>query len=408
MLQEWPGDTTWHTSNQSKSPALKKVLLLRFGGLGDLAPMTVVGKELKKRGWHVTLACRHGGEGQRQSDIFYQNPCFDQVLDMRAMGPWGDRCVKTQLGWCSVNNIFPDFHMVYDYMNIIENNNTSPMVKETPGEEWQRSRNSNWRNWYDLHLEWANVDPTKVAEADKRPLYTLLPGEEKVFEGLRKKHSHVFVVQTSSSSLSRTWYQSEKMIQELFVEYPEALVAYWDNEANKWLMITKAGVSQLNVPNHPPLRVSMALISVADVFIGADSGFTHIAEGLGIPQVAIYSTVPWWTRAKYYKHQTPIDPGQTNPEFYTFNLGLGDPLRVKEGLESLTEREKKLDELYKQKLSAKEASEALNTTVEGAEMELNALGIKRASWERCQSKALSSVTPEMVLEKVRDIVRKKD
>jgi hypothetical protein len=233
---------------------VKKVLLLRFGGIGDVAPMTVVGKELKKRGWHVTFACRDGGEGQRQSDLLYKNPSFDQVLDMREVGPWRDRCVKTQLGWCSVNTIFSDFDMVYDYRNIVENNNTSPMVKEDPSEAWQKSRNSNWCNWYDLHLEWANIDPTTVSEEDKRPVYTLIPGEEKIFASLKDKYSHVFVIQANASSLSRTWYQAEKLPELIFKDYPKALVVYWDNTKHWWLMLTKGGVSKLNVPNHPPLR----------------------------------------------------------------------------------------------------------------------------------------------------------
>lgn len=385
---------------------MKKVLLIRYGGIGDLAPLTVVGAQLKKRGWHVTLACRDGGPGVRQSEMLFQNPAFDQVLDMREQGPWRTRCVKTQLGWCSINTIYNDFHQVFDYMNIVENNNTSPLVKETPGEEWQRSRNSNWRNWYDLHLEWANIDPSTVSEDDKRPVYTLLRGEEKVFESLKQKYSHVFVVQTNASSLSRTWYQAEKLPDLLLKKYENALVAFWDTKTNVWLMVTKAGASKLNIPNHPPLRVSMALINVADVYIGADTGFTHVAEGLGVPHIAIYSTVPWWTRAKYYKHQVPIDPGVNNPEFYTFNLGLGDPLRLAEGLQSLSEREQKVDVLHKAKTSAKEAAEALNTNEDGANLELQALGAKKASWERQQSKALSTVTAEQVVNKVNEIVKR--
>ncbi len=385
---------------------MKKVLLTRFGGLGDLAPMTVVGAQLKKKGWHVSIALRDGGHDMRQSDMFYQNPAFDQVLDLREVGPWHDRCIKTQLGWCSVNSVYKDFHLVLDYRNIIENNNTSPVVKEGLGHDWQKSRNSNWRNWYDLHLEWANIDPTQVSDEDKRPIYNLLPGEEKVFQGLREKYSNVFVVQTNASSLSRTWYQAEKLPALLLAAYENPLVVYWDNKNHHWIMISKAGSQKLNVSNHPALRVSMALIAVADMYIGADTGFTHVAEGLGVPHIAIYSTVPAWTRAKYYKHQIPIDPGETDPAFYTFNLGLGDPLRVKEGMEGLSEREKLVDSLNKAKASAKEAAEELNTDVEGAKYELQSLGSKKASFDRIQSKALSTVSPEAVLAKVKSAVTK--
>lgn len=383
---------------------MKKVLLTRFGGMGDLAPMQVVGTQLKKRGFHVTLACRYDGENQRHAEMFIQNPGFDEVLDLKQMGPWGNRCIKTQLGWCTVNSIYPDFDLVLDYMNCIENNNTSPVVKEGPGNEWQKSRNSNWRNWYDLHLEWANIDPSKVSDAEKRPFYNLLPGEEELFKDLKDKHSHLFVIQTNSSSLSRTWYQAEKLPKMLMDAYPDPLVAFWETKSNSWVLFTKRGMTRLNIAGHSPLRVSMALVAQADLFIGADTGFSHVAEGLDVKNIALYSTVPSWTRAKYYKFQTPIDPGENNPEFWTFNLGLGDPLRAIEGRAALTEREKQVEALYEQGKGVREAAEALNTDVEGAKYELQALMAKKASWDRMQSKALSTLTPEMVINKVRVIV----
>lgn len=383
---------------------MKKVLLTRFGGLGDNAPMLVVGKQLKKRGWHVTFACRYDGANHRQSEMFFKNPAFDMVLDLKMEGPWGTRCIKTQLGWCSINSVYEDFDLVLDYMNIVEGNNTSPVVKNGPDNEWQKSRSSNWRNWYDLHLEWANIDPTKVSDEDKRPIYNLLPGEEKIFKDLRKQYSNIFVVQTNASSLSRTWYQAEKLPNLLLKEYEKGLVVFWDNKANEWLLLSRNGMTKLNVPGMSNLRVSMALVAVADVFIGADTGFTHVAEGLGTKHVAIYSTVPWWTRAKYYKHQTPIDMGEKYPEFYTFNLGLGDPLRTIDGMASLSDRERLVERLHGEGMGVKEAAEALNTDIEGARYELQALMAKKASWERQQSKALSLVTPEMVMEKVKALI----
>jgi hypothetical protein len=145
----------------------------------------------------------------------------------------------------------------------------------------------------------------------------------------------------------------------------------------------------------------MALVAVSDLYIGADTGFSHIAEGLGVRNIAVYSTVPAWTRNKYYKNQVEVDPGQTNPEFYTFNLGLGDPLRVIEGLSSLTPREKQIEELYGLKASAEVAAEALNTDVEGATLELESFLRKNASFERQQSKALSTVSAEQVFELIK-------
>lgn len=375
---------------------MKKVLLTRFGGIGDAAPMMVVGSQLKKKGYHVTMALREDGPAMRLTDVFYKNPCFDELIDLFEFGPWRNRCVKTQFGCCSINSIYSDFDEVLDYMFIVEGNSTSPVSLKGTGTEWQASRSSNWVNWFDLHLAWANIDPKSVSNEEKRPKFIVMDEEKAVILELKKKHSHLITIQTTASSLSRTWNQSKHLPGKILKDYPEALVVYWDNSQSSWIMFTKAGFNRLNMPSSSPLRASMALVACSDLYIGADTGFSHIAEGLDVKNIAIYSTVPAWTRNQYYKHQITVDPGQKNPEFYTFNLGLGDPLRVAEGEASLTEREKKIDELYKQNLDVREAAVELNTDEEGAKLELESLIKKKASFERIQSKALSSVTADEV------------
>ena len=378
---------------------MKRVLLSRFGGIGDKAPLTVVGKQLKKRGWEVHFAVRDGGPNMRISDMFFENPCFDKVYDLIEYGPWGNRCIETDLGLASLNSVYDDYDQVLDFMNIIENNNTSPTKKNDVGMSWMASRNSNWANWYDLHLAWANIDPTSVPDEEKRPVYTLKEGEMDAFLRLKEKNSPVIVIQTSASSLSRTWYQARKLPKMFKEKFPNCVIFGWEAEHNTWVML-KDGVptKAMPAPGVSPLRFTMAMIGACDLFIGADTGFTHVAEALSVPHIALYSTVPAWTRNKYYKHQVTIDPGIQNPEFYTFNLGLGDPLRVLEGQENLSEREKLIAKMFTENRSAEYAANELNVDKEGAELELKALLTKKQSWERQQSKALSSITPERVFE----------
>lgn len=375
---------------------MKKVLLTRFGGLGDLAPVMVVGTQLKKRGYHVTAAIRDDGKSSRSADLVRDNPCFDATLDMLEVGPWGTRCIKTQLGYCSINNIYSDFDIVLDYMNIVEGNSTSPLRGNSPADAWQASRSSNWVNWYDLHLAWANIDPTSVSDDEKRPVFEVTAQEKSRILELKAGHSHLITIQTAASSISRTWNQAKQLPDMLLKVYPEALVAFWDHTLSAWLLVSKKGATRLQITNESPLRGSMALIACSDLYVGADTGFSHVAEGLGIPNIAVYSTVPAWTRNKYYKHQITVDHGKDNPEFYTFNLGLGDPLRTIEGLNGLSEREKQIEAMHKRKAGVKEAAAALNTDEEGATLELESFLRKKASFERQQSKSLSSVTAEEV------------
>lgn len=385
---------------------MKKVFISRFGGHGDLAPVTSVAKYLKSKGWYVVLGVRDGGPGQRQSEMLLKTPCADMVVDIKEMGPWRTRCVNTPKGWVSVNAILHEYDLVIDYMNIVENNNTSPITKNAPGSEWETSRNSNWVNWADLHFAWAGIDPTKVSDEAKRPVFTLLPGEKDTFKDLKKAHSNLFVIQPYASSLARTWYQANHLPKMLLEAYSNPAICLWDGRENGWKLITKQGASNLQVNGNAPLRASMALIANADLYIGVDTGFTHVAEALNTPHIAIYSTVPAWTRAKYYKHQIPIDMGEKHPEFYTFNLGLGDPLNVIEGLNNLSAREKLVHRIYNERPPLEVACQALSTDPEGLNLEIKALNAKLQSFERIQSKALSLVTPEMVMEKAKKAVPK--
>jgi ADP-heptose:LPS heptosyltransferase len=384
---------------------MKKALLIRFGGIGDSAPMGVVGAQLKKRGYHVTMACRSDGKETHLSDLYIGNPCFDKVLDIREIEHSHDRCVKTQLGWVSLNSIHKDFDLVLDYMNIIESNSTSTVRANGPENVWQATRNSNFVNWYDMHLAWANIDPSKVPDKDKNPKFSVTKEETKNILKLKAHYSHLVTIQASASSISRTWFQGKKLPEMILAKYPDALVAYWDQQVGAWLLISKDGTTKLERDGASPIRYSMALVAASDLYIGADTGFSHIAEGLGVPNIAVYSTVPAWTRNKYYTKQITVDPGQNNPEFYTFNLGLGDPLRVIEGLSSLTPREKAIEELYAARASAEVAAEALNTDTEGATLELESFLRKKSSFERQQSKALSTVSAEQVFELIKGVLK---
>lgn len=205
---------------------MKKALLTRFGGIGDAIPLTIVAQELKKRGYSVTLAVRMDGPHMRIGEIFHLHPAFDAVLDLVQIGPWNTRCVKTDMGLVSINSLYADFDLVLDYMNCIENNNTSPFAKQGFGNEWMNSRNSNWVNWYDLHLAWANINPVEVADEDKNPKLYLSDIEKKKAKELRQGFDKVFVIQTTASSKSRSWYQGEKLAAKIVESYGNACAYY--------------------------------------------------------------------------------------------------------------------------------------------------------------------------------------
>lgn len=380
-----------------------KYLCSRFSGMGDLAPITAVGRILKQQGHTVDLIVRDGGPDQNHPELLIENPSFDNVFGAREIGPQKVRAIRTQLGWIEPQVIYKDYDVVIDYRNSIEGNSTSPLNQRGHQHGWQQSRNSNWRNWYDLSLEWANIDPTSVPDEEKRPNFNLLEGEEKLFQPMRDNFDKIFVVQPFASSLARTWYQAKTLPKLLTDKYDNSIVLIWNANEKCWFGHTKKGSNRVEALGSP-LRFSMAMISKADLFIGVDTGYSHVAEGLGVKSLVMYGTVPAWTRAKYYKYQTPIDMGIEHPEFYSFSLSLGDPNRVLEGIAGFSAREKQLYEGIESGKSPDELMEEMNTTKEGIQVEYNALKARLHSFEHQQSQALSLVTPKLVMEYVERII----
>ena len=81
---------------------IKKALLVRYGGIGDGAPLTSVAHQLKKKGYSVTLAIRYDGPKMRIADLYAGHPDFEAVWDLQQIGPWGSRCVLTPMGMVSI------------------------------------------------------------------------------------------------------------------------------------------------------------------------------------------------------------------------------------------------------------------------------------------------------------------
>jgi hypothetical protein len=187
-------------------------------------------------------------------------------------------------------------------------------------------------------------------------------------------------------------------------DIPNCLVAVWVPQNNIWEFHSTKGVQNIVINNDSKIRKSMILIKSSDLYIGVDTGFSHVAEGLGIKHLTIYSTVPWWTRSKYYKYETYMDNGIENPEYYTFALTAGDPLRIIEGEDGLTNREKLLWHMHTTQMSIELAYKELNTDAYGVNVEFEALLKKKESFSRIQSKSISTITPEMILNKVKELI----
>jgi len=262
----------------SKGIKKETVLLTRYGGLGDVAPVMIAAEQLTKRGKEVTVALRDDGGAIKQSELLKNTNLCHKILDFRQVGPWGNRCVKYKDGWKSIETIYDDYDQVVDFMYITEGNSTcrTNFVKK-PTDIWKVTRNSNYINWVDQHLAWVGIDPYSVPEDEKRPTFLLSKDEKKEAKKLKKGYSKLFCIHPVASSMARTWYQAKELIPMPHEEYKNCLIAVWNPTDNDWDFVLPDGKFKIDIKADSPIRSSMIVLGACEMFIGVDTGFTHVA-----------------------------------------------------------------------------------------------------------------------------------
>jgi len=200
-----------------------------------------------------------------------------------------------------------------------------------------------------------------------------------------------------ASSLARTYYAAH-FLPPLLAKRFSAIVLFWDG--NQWLIFTKEGrIGNLKCT----LRQSAALVSKLNLFISADSGFSHIAEALGVPSISLYSTVPSWTRVKYYKYTIPLEVDI--PCRPCFTLQRYCPARQKQAIDSLSKREKRILWAQKTGVPIQVVAQELNTTVEGISREFASIKERLESQSMIQAKCLNLISIDEILLTAENILK---
>ena len=193
----------------------QRVLILRYGGIGDMMPLTVVARALKERGWasHITVGCRDAVAG-----VWEHNPDVDAVWPIVRMA--GLDCFASQNGWQPVTASFADFDWVLDYKNTIENNVFGDHA-----------------NWTDVALGYARIDPQTVT--DKRPVYRVTDTEriaalsQVVADGWTPGQPMAWIV--GGSSMLRTWREWTAFAEAFHAKYPTDRKSTRLNSSHEWI-----------------------------------------------------------------------------------------------------------------------------------------------------------------------------
>lgn len=270
---------------------MSRVLVTRYGGIGDMMPLTVVCRELKARGLadHLTFAAR-----EEVASVMEHLPQIDAVLPLRRIN--GLDCVPHGTGWTPWGATTQQYTQVYDYINTVENN---PFADHG--------------NWYDLALAFAKIDPNSVI--DKSPSYTVTQAEraqararfvEWGWCAVDRPDPAIVTCILGGSSRLRQWDQWPAFVAAVHARWPEAKVLCLGDERHKALLPEAADWCRAEVASLP-VREAVAVLAESTAAVGTDSGFLHLAEACAVPMVGLFTTVKAWTRSQYYRHVVSLD-----------------------------------------------------------------------------------------------------
>lgn len=388
---------------------MKEVLLIRLGGLGDCMILTCVAKEFRKRGYEVD-ACIGSPTGDMEkflgnTGLFRR--FFKQTKAFNGLDVYEDE----NGDMVGVELLKERYEMVVDYKYSIELNSHYKHLSNGPGREWIVSQNSNYVNWVDMMFAWANIDPESVKPEDKVPVYIPMPDEIDWAKGVVGRNGDAFkiAVQTNASSLVRTWYSPERLPNAIREAFPERKFSFLVFDGARWHVVRGGSSFPLVVPDKfDPIRASAALIAASDLFIGADSGFSHVAEAVGVNSITIYTTVPAWTRMKYYAKSRAVEPvGKTFDGVECrpcFVLDRYCPRIRERALKQLTPRELKIKELSENRVEIAAACRELKTTPAGLQNEARFAQERFGALLEMQAPCSETITPERIIDVMREFV----
>jgi hypothetical protein len=374
----------------------KTALVLRMGGVGDSLILIPTIKELNNRGYKVDFFC--GSPTGNISELFSGLPFINQCKPITRIQ--NIDCIQDNKGhYISVEIVKKDYDEVFDYKHSIELNRSGFNLNEG----WRTTINSNYINWIDLSLAWANIDPTLIF--DKSPQIKL---EDKYLiwaqEVLPKKNpiSEIIGVQLQASTLIRTWYKAGELPNEILKSRPDSVVLVWADKG--WFLLNKYGKQEIKFPeDYNPLCCSAALIAYMNCFIASDSGMSHIAEALGIHSITIYTTVPAWTRNKYYKYSHHLEAIDCKC-FPCFTLDMFCPLKKVEAETQLTQRERDIIGTAKSGVPIQEAAKRFSTVPKALDEELGAATKRLQALSAQEPDCVKSITSEMIINRMNEIL----
>lgn len=269
---------------------MKRLLIVRLGGIGDLLFVTPVLPLLKRDGWHVSFLMKKG-----MAPVYANCPYIDEYLWHDETVPLGDLLTeylaKVSVGYDKVVNLSASIEVAFLH------------VADSPAYYGDKSFRATDENYYNATLKLFGYESDSPV-----PTIWISDRERKWLKLQRKEYgSDTFLVYwvLSGSSRHKAWPFAEDVGKELLDKYPE-MVIMTNGDIVCQLLESWGHKRAVHKSGTWGLRSSLLFARIADLVIGPETGIVNSVGGVNVPKIVMLTHSNHNNLTKYYKNVYPI------------------------------------------------------------------------------------------------------
>lgn len=268
--------------------SVKKALVIRYGGIGDMIIVTPVLRRLAEEGYEIHVETKQAGFDVLRNNI-YVSKLIKHDLDLKEDEEFTEHWDKIGKGYDKVLNLSGSIE------GTLAISSYDPKSKTMTKEERHAQCN---KNFYDHTMKVAGY-PEAIGEVGE---LFFTAGERRWAQDQKGKHKGNFVVLwgLTGSSLHKAYPWAEYVAMRLLEEHEDMTIITVGEELAQLLewehprAVKKAGVWTL--------RKSLAMAEWADLVVAPDTGLIHAAATTNTPMVLLLSGNTEENVSKHWKN----------------------------------------------------------------------------------------------------------
>lgn len=272
---------------------MKKLLVIRYGAIGDQVMLTPVWKPLKDKYGHVTFYTNKEGV-----EVNKNNPHIDDYII-------ADQGIPYEARQAQLAELKTEFDRAIDFTGSIER---SLLIARSQKELYYKSSAELHKtcnvNYYDHTLSWAGLPEIK----GKNPTLWITEDEDKICKKFMKRYSKkefVVMVAMAGSSPHKIYPWQEFIFDRLRHDIPIKFITVGDEYSKILEMWNK---DTYNAAGLWSVRKSLIMTKYVDLVIGPETGVINAAGCFDTHKIVYLTHSSIENLTKYFKNCISLEP----------------------------------------------------------------------------------------------------